>query len=40
VEGHEVKDVARDLGVTTSAVRLAKSRVLRRLREQMEGLEP
>ena len=40
VEGHEVKDVARDLGVTPSAVRLAKSRVLRRLREQMEGLEP
>lgn len=40
VEGHAVKDVAADLGVTPSAVRLAKSRILCRLREEMEGLEP
>ena len=39
VEGQAAKDVAKDLGVTASAVRLAKSRVLRRLREEMEGLE-
>jgi RNA polymerase sigma-70 factor (ECF subfamily) len=38
-EGQATKDVAEDLGVTPSAVRLAKSRVLRRLREEMEGLE-
>jgi RNA polymerase sigma-70 factor (ECF subfamily) len=38
-EGQAAKDVAQDLGVTASAVRLAKSRVLRRLREEMEGLE-
>ena len=31
-------DVAKDLGVTASAVRLAKSRVLRRLREELERL--
>ncbi len=37
--GEATKDVAEDLGVTSSAVRLAKSRVLRRLREEMEGLE-
>ncbi len=39
VEGQAAKDVAQDLGVTPSAIRLAKSRVLRRLREEMEGLE-
>ena len=39
VEGQAARDVAEDLGVTPSAVRLAKSRVLRRLREEMEGLE-
>ena len=38
-EGQAPKDVAEDLGVTPSAVRLAKSRVLRRRREEMEGLE-
>jgi RNA polymerase sigma-70 factor (ECF subfamily) len=37
--GEATKNVAEDLGVTSSAVRLAKSRVLRRLREEMEGLE-
>jgi RNA polymerase sigma-70 factor (ECF subfamily) len=39
MEGQAAKNVAEDLGVTPSAVRLAKSRVLRRLREEMEGLE-
>ena len=39
VDGRPTKDVAEELGVTPSAVRLAKSRVLRRLREEMEGLE-
>ena len=39
VDGQTATDVAEDLGVTASAVRLAKSRVLRRLREEMEGLE-
>jgi RNA polymerase sigma-70 factor, ECF subfamily len=39
VEGQAAKDVAEDMGVTPSAVRLAKSRVLRRLREEMEELE-
>jgi len=38
-EAQATKDVAEDLGITPSAVRLAKSRVLRRLREEMEGLE-
>jgi RNA polymerase sigma-70 factor (ECF subfamily) len=38
-EGEAAKDVAEDLGITASAVRLAKSRVLRRLREEMEGME-
>ena len=40
VEGQAVKDVADDLGITPSAVRLAKSRVLSRLKEEMKGLEP
>jgi len=35
VEGQRPKDVAEDLGITPSAVRLAKSRVLRRLREEL-----
>ena len=39
VGGEAAKDVAKDLGVTPSAIRLAKSRVLRRLRQEMEGLE-
>ncbi len=39
VEGQAAKHVAENLGVTPSAVRLAKSRVLRRLREEMAGLE-
>jgi RNA polymerase sigma-70 factor (ECF subfamily) len=40
VEGHTTADVARDQGITPSAVRLAKSRVLRRLREELGDLEP
>ncbi|MBY0521920.1 MAG: sigma-70 family RNA polymerase sigma factor [Gemmataceae bacterium] len=35
VEGHAPADVAADLGVTAAAVRMAKSRVLRRLREEV-----
>jgi RNA polymerase sigma-70 factor (ECF subfamily) len=37
VEGHAPKDIAADLGVTPDAVRVAKSRVLRRLRQEMES---
>ena len=40
VDDRAVNDVARDFGVTPAAVRLAKSRVLRRLREELAGLEP
>lgn len=35
VEGHSAADVAADLGMTPGAVRVARSRVLRRLREEM-----
>lgn len=35
VEGHAPKDIAADLGVTPDAVRMAKSRVLRRLRDEL-----
>jgi RNA polymerase sigma-70 factor, ECF subfamily len=38
VEGHVPKDVARDMGVSTAAVRKAKSRVMGRLREQLGDL--
>jgi RNA polymerase sigma-70 factor (ECF subfamily) len=31
-------DVARELGITVNAVYLAKSRVLRRLRQELEGM--
>jgi RNA polymerase sigma-70 factor, ECF subfamily len=37
-EGRPAAEVARELGVTVNAVYLAKSRVLRRLREELEGL--
>jgi len=39
VEGQDAGNVAADLGVSPSAVRLAKSRVLRRLREELSGLD-
>ena len=39
VDGQSPKEVAQELGVTPSAVRLAKSRVLRRLREEQGDLE-
>jgi RNA polymerase sigma-70 factor (ECF subfamily) len=35
VDGHAPVDIAADLGVTPAAVRMAKSRVLRRLREEV-----
>jgi RNA polymerase sigma-70 factor (ECF subfamily) len=38
VEGHCPADVAADLGVSVSTVYSAKSRVLRRLREELKGL--
>jgi RNA polymerase sigma-70 factor (ECF subfamily) len=38
VEGRPTADVALDLGMTNMAVRKAKSRVLRRLREEFAGL--
>jgi RNA polymerase sigma-70 factor (ECF subfamily) len=36
--GQPAADVARQLGISTNAVYLAKSRVLRRLREELSGL--
>lgn len=38
VEEKTTADVAESLGITVNAVRLAKSRVLRRLRTELEGL--
>jgi RNA polymerase sigma-70 factor, ECF subfamily len=38
VEGQAPKDVAAELGVTPDAVRMAKSRVLRRLRDELPDL--
>jgi RNA polymerase sigma-70 factor (ECF subfamily) len=38
LEDHSPEDVARDLGMTVNAVYLAKSRILRRLREEFEDL--
>jgi DNA-directed RNA polymerase specialized sigma24 family protein len=37
-EGHPRKIVAAELGVSLNAVYKAKSRVLRRLREELDGL--
>jgi RNA polymerase sigma-70 factor, ECF subfamily len=39
VEQQRPADVARDLGMTTNAVYLAKSRILRRIRDEFAGLE-
>jgi RNA polymerase sigma-70 factor (ECF subfamily) len=38
VAGRSAADVARELGITPHAVYLAKARILRRLREELEGL--
>jgi RNA polymerase sigma-70 factor (ECF subfamily) len=38
IDGHDTADIAADLGMTANAVRLAKSRVLRRLREELGDL--
>lgn len=38
VVGRPAAEVAQELGITTNAVHLAKSRVLRRLREELRGL--
>jgi RNA polymerase sigma-70 factor (ECF subfamily) len=38
VQGHAAKDVAADLAMSPGAVRVAKSRVLRRLREELGDL--
>jgi RNA polymerase sigma-70 factor (ECF subfamily) len=38
IDGHDTADIATDLGMTANAVRLAKSRVLRRLREELGDL--
>jgi RNA polymerase sigma-70 factor, ECF subfamily len=38
VEGRDAAEVARALGMTVNAVYLAKSRVLRRLRQELDGL--
>jgi len=40
VDEQDPVDIARDLGLTVNAVRLAKSRVLRRLRRELDGLTP
>jgi len=38
VDGRAANDVASDLGISVNAVYLARGRVLRRLREGLEGL--
>lgn len=38
VSGHSAVEVARDLGMSVGAVYMAKSRVLKRLREELRGL--
>jgi RNA polymerase sigma-70 factor (ECF subfamily) len=38
IEGHAPRDIAAELGVTPDAVRMAKSRVLRRLRQELPDL--
>jgi DNA-directed RNA polymerase specialized sigma24 family protein len=39
VEGHSGKEVAQRLSMTVAAVYLAKSRVMARLREQIQQLD-
>ena len=38
IDGHDTADIASDLGMTANAARLAKLRVLRRLRQELDGL--
>jgi RNA polymerase sigma-70 factor (ECF subfamily) len=38
VEGRPAAEVARELGLSVNAVYLAKGRVLRRLRAELEGM--
>jgi RNA polymerase sigma-70 factor, ECF subfamily len=38
LEGKRTSEVAADLGITVNAVRIAKSRVLRRFRQEVDGL--
>lgn len=38
VEGRRAADVAQELGITANAVHIAKCRVMRRLREELDGL--
>jgi RNA polymerase sigma-70 factor (ECF subfamily) len=38
IEGHNATEIANDLGMTPRAVRQAKYRVLRRLRQELGGL--
>ena len=38
VDGHSADEIARDLGLSKPAVRQAKYRVLRRLRQELDGL--
>src|SRR5690606_23080714 len=38
IEGHETAAIAADLGMTAKAVRQARHRVLKRLREELHGL--
>jgi RNA polymerase sigma-70 factor, ECF subfamily len=38
VGGRDAEDVARELGITVNAVYVAKSKVLRRLRQELNGL--
>ena len=38
VDGRRAADVAKELGITANAVHIAKSRVMRRLREELVGL--
>jgi RNA polymerase sigma-70 factor (ECF subfamily) len=40
LDGADAEDVAAELGLSANAVYIAKSRVLRRLREEAEGLLP
>lgn len=37
LQEHSIQDVARDLKLTENAVRQAKFRVLRRLRDELDG---